>query len=46
MRACANFLRRPGFLCGCSALCCSICGIDSMMEEEGGRGWVMDGGFL
>ena len=43
---CANFLRRPGFLCGCSALCWSIWGIDRMMEVEGGGGGVMHGGFL
>ena len=40
--ACTNFLRWPGFLCGCSALCSSICGIDLMREVEGGREvWVV-----
>ena len=32
----ANFLRRPGFLCGRSALC--IWGIDRIREVEGGGG--------
>jgi len=36
------FLRRPGFLCGCSALCWSIWGIDRMREVKGGGG----GGFF
>ena len=39
MCAHANFLKQLGFLCGCSALCWSIWGIDHKREVEGGRGF-------